>query len=138
MDQDIKNTFKAAIIKRNLLTVQKLLQQEDTLAKVDLRPKEKQDHFTNGFAIVEAALTGPLYPFYELANHFLNKDVYGFKAPLSTSKDMIQIANLFLEYGFDDYHTKHAVDKMTPKEKAMTRLRYKGMDDYIVFLDSLS
>jgi len=80
----------------------------------------------------------PLYPFFALAKDFLNKETYGGKAPLSTSTDLIRIANVFLDYGFDDYNTKHPKEKMTPVEKAKTRLDYHGMSEYVKFLEQLN
>ena len=37
----------------------------------------------------------PLYPFFELAKHFLNKGRYGGKAPLTSGTDLLRMAKLF-------------------------------------------
>jgi len=79
----------------------------------------------------------PLYPFFTLAKDFLNKSRYGGKAPLTNGTDLIRLAKLFLAFGFDDYNKKHPEEKMTPLEKAKTRLDFEGMSDYIDFLNTL-
>ena len=78
-----------------------------------------------------------LYPFHELAKHFLNKDTYGCKAPLTTGSDLINIARLFLSFGFNDFDKKHPSENLTAIEKAKARLDHEGMVAYVTFLDGL-
>ncbi len=80
----------------------------------------------------------PLYPFHVLAKEFLNKSTYGYKAPLTTVKDLIRLAQLFLDYGFDDYNILESKEGMTPIQIATERFqKYPSIKEYIDFLNNL-
>jgi len=55
MDQTIKDKFRSAIQANDIQLVKLMLVDHPTLVGQDLRPEEAQDHFTNGYALVEAS-----------------------------------------------------------------------------------
>lgn len=79
----------------------------------------------------------PLYPFHLLAEHFCWHNNYGYKAALSTGKDITRVAKLFLTCGFDGFNQMHPLSHQTPIEIAKKRLDHPGISDYIEFLSDL-
>lgn len=78
--------------------------------------------------------SGEFQPHYMLAEHYCWPRNYGYKAGVSTPEGLIAIAQLFLDYGFDNLAYRDAKSGLTAIEKAKSREGHPGMREYVEFL----
>ena len=78
--------------------------------------------------------TGSLLPHVLLAENYCWPRNYGHKAGVSTPEGLIQIAELFLRYGFIDLNARSTESGRSPIAEAAARGDHPGMLEYATFL----
>lgn len=69
-----------------------------------------------------------------LAANFCWPRNYGFRAEISTAKNLIDLAELFIEYGFNDFNFRDPKTGRTPLAICASRGTHPGMLEYAKFL----
>ena len=83
------------------------------------------------------ALRGGDSPFkahHELASHFCWPSNYGYKAGVSKSEHLLDLAKLYISYGFKDINYRDPKTNRTPLATAIARGDHPGMLQYAEFL----
>lgn len=76
----------------------------------------------------------PFKPHHELASHFCWHNNYGYKAGVSKPEHLIDLAELYIDYGFKDFDYRDPETNRTPLATAVARGTHPGMLEYARFL----
>ena len=77
---------------------------------------------------------GEFQPLYLLAENYCWPRNYGYKAGVSSPEGLLALAQLFLDYGFDEINYRHPESNRTPLGMTRNREGHPGMHEFGQFL----
>lgn len=92
------------------------------------------DYLTEIGELESLRSAGEFQPLYLLAEHYCWPRKYGYKAGVSSPEGLLALAQLFLDYGFDEINYRHPESNRTPLGMTRNREGHPGMQEFGQFL----
>ncbi len=77
---------------------------------------------------------GSLLPYHLLARDYLWPGWYGNEESPSSVQSMIELTDLFHQYGFNDFNRQHPESGLSPLGQVQARDKHPGLDGYAAYL----